>query len=667
MKGKQIGKLMFSFVLCAATLTGAFGCGGVPEETEKTEPEIDYGVVLGEIVADRKSDYTVVVPEDYTACEMYAAEELQSILAQSTGIYLPIRSENQTLYNAEKKIISIGHTEILDRYPHGFDYTSLNGDGFYIKTFDKSLFISGAIDRGTLYGVYEFVERMLGVRFFAEDCTYIPEYSEIKLYKTNIKEVPAFQYRAALQRSIFRTDADRVLYARMRNTHEFITIDEKYGGQISWYAGSENHNTMKYVPLDKYYATPEQKEQNRDMYVFNGDTPYDICWTNGLLEDGTVDQTREVSTIKAAIESLESFVADRPDCEFYMLGQMDFKTACTCRDCQESIRKYGQSGTIIRFANRLMKEVQAWIDEQPEYRGKTLNLVIFSYLYSSDAPVRYNDETKAFEPFDLSVVPDENMWIKLAPFNADRYHSLEDPDQVNKTFASYLDQWQAVTDNLMAWTYGAQYSHYFFYHPTVQKVKKEFTEFRDAGVTYMMEQLCTTERNSVQSTMDLYVMSKMLWDPDRDPYALRKEFVEHYVGAAGEEILSALEFMDEYYYQNQLETNGAFMYSGQIDAKYHPIEYLEQVYDMMEKGAADIRAADLTDAEKDVYLKRVKKYKLIPLYMMLINRDVYFRDDPERYNGVTREFFAICDELGVEEYGETYSLESLKGKYPFSK
>ena len=109
------------------------------------------------------------------------------------------------------------------------------------------------------------------------------------------------------------------------------------------------------------------------------------------------------------------------------------------------------------------------------------------------------------------------------------------------------------------------------------------------------------------------------------------------------------------------------MYSGQIDAKYHPIEYLEQVYDMMEKGAADIRATDLTDAEKDVYLKRVKKYKLIPLYMMLINRDVYFRDDPERYNGVTREFFAICDELGVEEYGETYSLESLKGKYPFSK
>lgn len=640
-----------------------------PETTEVIDDNgINTGIVLGNIVKDMQSDYVIVVPEDASECNNYAAEEFQSIIAQSTDIYIPIRGENQINYTKDSHVISIGNTKILQGYNFDFDFDSLNGDGFYIKTADKSLFIIGAIDRGTLYGVYDYLEKALDVGFYASDCTYVPKYQEIKLNQINIKEVPTFKYRAALHRAIFRSDADRVLYARYRQSHEFVPVDEKYGGQISWYQGvNVSHNTMSYVPISKYYSTPEQKEANKDMYVYNENgQPYDICWTNGLTDEGLIDETKEVSCIKAAIESLKQFVLEDPDAEFYSFGQEDFKTCCTCESCRGVTQKYGQAGTIIRFVNNLAREIQKWADSTPELNGKTVNIVFFSYLYSTDAPVKLNEETNKYEAIDSTVIPEENVYVRLAPFYFNRYYSLADEDQTQKQYTHYLEQWSSISDQLMAWSYAKDYGRYFLYYSTIHRMQNELSEYADAGIFYMLEQLGTTEQNDFQSILDGYVYSKMLWNPYQNPYELRKDFIEHYYGIASENVQTIVEFYDEYYYNNQIKTNGSFFYAHMTNAIDHPVEYLEYIYNQCQIGINAINASDLTQNEKNIYIKRMKTVKLVPLYMLMTNRQTYYSDNQVKYNAVAKEFFEICDELNVEDYGEHLSINRLRTAYPYS-
>ena len=654
-------------MLCVITMFSAVGCSCGGGETGKDDNVIDDSIVHGYIVKDGASDYIIVTPEEPSECIQYAAEEMQSLIAESSGVYLPIRTENLVNYTSESNIISIGQTEILNTYDHGFDYSTLNGDGFYIRTFDHSMFIAGGIDRGTLYGVYDFAEKIMGYGFYTSDYTYVPEISTLELNEIKIKEVPDFEYRAVLFRSVFRADADRTYYARLRQTHEFITVDEKYGGQISWLSvnGNTCHTTMGYVPVSEYYSTPEQKEANKDMYVIDGE-PYDICWTNGLTADGKLDDTKEVSTIKAAIKSLKKFIEENPEKEYYPFDQEDFKTHCTCAGCNAVTSKYGFAGTEIRFINVLMEEVQKWLDSQPEYNGKQLKIVTFSYLYSTDAPVKATADG-GFEPIDETVIPNENLYIRIAPFDSNRYYALTDPKQTNPVYHSYYDQWGVLTDKFMSWTYTCNYSDYFIYYPTIQRMQLELEEFLGIGTDYMLIQECISEFNAIQSIINCYVYSKMLWDADLDPYELRRDFIEHYFGPEAETVQWVFEFFDEYYFENQENTNGRFFHSDLYSATYHPVNYLETALGKLDKSVENIaNNTELSAQEKSDYTDRIDRVRLLCLYPLMHNRQIYYSDDAYKFNECAKEFFNTCESLGVVEYGEHLSISDLENKYPFS-
>ncbi len=655
---KRLVKII-CLILSLSVIVSAFGCSCNPDSDNPQNKLNEKGF----IVKNGQSTYTIVTAEEPTECEEYASQELQSFIAQSTGVWLPIKTENLVAYTKDSNIISLGQTEILKSLNLGLDFNTLNGDGFYIKNVDSSLFISGAIDRGTLYGVYELLEKNLGIKFLASDYTYVPEVSEMKLYDYNVKEVPDFEYRGVLTRSVFRTDADRVYYARTRQTHDLISVDKKYGGNITFCRQTlqMSHNTMEYVPTSEYLATEAQKVANKDMYTYDlAGNPYDICWTNGINEDGTIDQTKEASTAKAFVNSLKKFVLNEPDAEYYFIGQMDYKTCCTCPSCQASTTKYAQSGTQIRMLNAVIKEVQAWADTVKELNGKQIHIVTFSYVYSTDAPVKMGDDGK-YVAYDPTVIPDKNMYIRLTPFNANWYYALSDPNQ-RMNFRNYIAQWSSICSNFMVWDYGTNFSHFFSYFPTIQRIKTDLKAYKDAGVVYYMQQNAHTEYNAVLAVMDSYVFNKLLWDIDLDPYELRREFISLYFGEGADEALEAIEFMDGYYYQASVESNGASIMDN--SAVYHKAPYLERVRNLLNKGIEDVNASDATEEMKALYVKHLEQFKIYPLYLMLINRSVLYADNQAMFRTVTDEFFAICEKYGATDYAENIPISSLKLLYP---
>jgi hypothetical protein len=124
-----------------------------------------------ELVREGKPVATIVVPAKPLEVESYAAQEFQYHIEASTGARLPILHEDTDSATGPK--LYLGATRAAATA--GLDASPLLGNGYEIKTVGDSLILAGkdsvgdplAADthEGTLFGVYELLERELGVRW----------------------------------------------------------------------------------------------------------------------------------------------------------------------------------------------------------------------------------------------------------------------------------------------------------------------------------------------------------------------------------------------------------------------------------------------------------------------------------------------------------------------
>ena len=191
-------------------------------------------------------------------------------------------------------------------------------------------------------------------------------------------------------------------------------------------------------------------------------------------------------------------------------------------------------------------------------------------------------------------------------------------------------------------------------------------EFKEIGVKYMFMQGGNTELNDWQSIMDDYLFSKLLWNPNRDVNALVREFVHYYFGETIEkDILEFMQIFDTYYHLAQLEDPDALR--GQmLTPTYNKYEYINEGLNVLNECKTKIENSDLSAEQKEIYLTRVDRVRLTPLYMLLINGAYYYTDKPVEKEKITNDFFETCDRLNVLEYGEAFSIDSLKAKFGYN-
>lgn len=211
------------------------------------------------------------------------------------------------VFNKYKKYISIGKTSILKGAELNFDYNRLNEDGFFIKTIGNLIIIDSFNNRGTLYGVYDFLEKYVGVRFISAETTYIPKHNKIEIGQLDIIERPDFMFRHFLAGDIWLGTEDpymQRLACRMRMSHEQQETPEEFGGGPGWYDGtySKMHNTLEYVPPALY------EKDYPEMYWYMDGKPAELCLSNGITDDGKIDHNLPMSSAKAVLSSLKEFI-----------------------------------------------------------------------------------------------------------------------------------------------------------------------------------------------------------------------------------------------------------------------------------------------------------------------------------------------------------------------
>jgi hypothetical protein len=125
---------------------------------------LSYQPSQGTLGCSQMRSWDIVVPPEAIPSEKYAAEEFQRWFGKATGIELPLRSAAQ------------GRTDhvYIDPDIAPLDSATMGEEELQIIVESDRVVIVGGRPRGTLYGVYQFLEDFIGVRFLTHDHAHIP-------------------------------------------------------------------------------------------------------------------------------------------------------------------------------------------------------------------------------------------------------------------------------------------------------------------------------------------------------------------------------------------------------------------------------------------------------------------------------------------------------------
>ena len=117
------------------------------------------------------SKYQIVVAENASKSEKTAARELQQYIEQMSGCRLPITND----LNTSSPRIIVGYNGRVKALTD-VEMPEQDDESFTYQTVGRDLLIWGGAQRGTMYGVFTFLERELGIHWLTPKCTCVPKY-----------------------------------------------------------------------------------------------------------------------------------------------------------------------------------------------------------------------------------------------------------------------------------------------------------------------------------------------------------------------------------------------------------------------------------------------------------------------------------------------------------
>ena len=207
--------LLKYYPVLAGILIGIWFCAGSVSEAKQKSGSESFQPVNKHVCKINKDDMLllaengkanveIVVPEPATPTARFAAKELKTFLDQALGSDIKILRERSGATPA----IILGDNRWSRAW--GVNAGALPQDAFVIKRLADAIIIVGRdapykdpakygrrVERATLFGVYDFLERFVGVRFYfpGEMGTVVPKLKELRIPQVEIYEEPDFIIR----------------------------------------------------------------------------------------------------------------------------------------------------------------------------------------------------------------------------------------------------------------------------------------------------------------------------------------------------------------------------------------------------------------------------------------------------------------------------------------
>ena len=432
-----------------------------------------------------KSDYVIILCDNASTSEQTAATELQAYLQQIGGVVLPIKKQSE-LPNSKKHIFVGFNNEYAAKYD--IDRPKNDYEGYTYQTVGKNIWIYGGEQRGTMYGVYSFLENELGVRWYTPDYTKIPTLKEWKIRQIHHSEEPFINYRYVLYANI-EHHSDWMAHNKC-NTVSKAQENERGGLSAFW----GYHTFGEFIPTKEYFAKHPEYFSLRD----GKRTPHSqLCLSNP-------------NVLQICIEKIKQAIADNPLYWAYSLAQNDNQLPCQCDKCRALEEQYGgHSGLMIWFVNQVADAIK------PLYPDKYIGT--FAYQYTRQAPT--------------GIIPRDNVVIRLCSLEGCFAHPLAECDH-NHSFITDIENWSKIAPNLFVWDYVVNFRQFVAPFPNFGVLAENIKTFKKYNAIGVMEQGQYLSSGGEFAEMRYWVLSKLLWNPHLDTRALVAQFIEDFYGEA---------------------------------------------------------------------------------------------------------------------------------------
>lgn len=496
------------------------------------------------LVKDRQPMCVILIGRDSGAVAECAARELQHYLKKVGGADVPIMAEEETdlsdlhWLSNEYVVVSLGDTAFAQRL--GIASPEAGTEGFRIKTISghrrqKALVITGddsvvnstklrstgwqtllrsSQRRGTLFGVYTFLEDYLGVRWLwpGELGEVTPARPDVSIPELDRTEKPAFAirtFRTGLSSSAIRDHSREIgespasMLRRVANTNDWtqrmrlgasVVIEQTHSyGQSFW---QQHHQTHP-----EWFAL---LPNGRRDHLSAADDRVRLCYSNAELQE------------EIAIK-VERSIEAAPDALSYSIGMDDASWGdvfCQCDNC----KNFGPtlSDRVFRFSSEVAKRVA---DRRPD---KYVTQLAYSQWVDPPQIAKLND----------------HVIVSFVGVNTSGY--LYAPDRAASR--QKWEQWTRVADSKLLWRPNLPVSLGI---PIVIN-RKMAEDLRSFAPDSWGADIDFLEPSWASRGLDWYVASKLLWNLDLDVDELIEDYCTSGFGPAARPVREYFRLLEQY-------------------------------------------------------------------------------------------------------------------------
>ncbi len=459
--------------------------GRLNKKTVST-PVIDRVTIAGNDL----SEYVIVYGTNADITVSTAAQNLQHYLARAVGVTLPIVTDETP--KAEHEII-LGVTNRAELDGYAVDTSGHGDNGFMIKVVGNDLLIIGGGKRGTMYGMYTFLDDYIGYSWYERYLSHVTPAELVEIPADLCDEqIPQISdMREVTERSCYDDWGDG-FYVR-NGFFSDRSHPAAYGGKQN----VQSAHSFKY-----YYPSIGQFEgqpclSSEDVY----------------------------NTI---IENVRTYIRNNPHIETISLSQNDNANFCVCDGCKALEEQYGgTSGAVIWFVNKVSDDLA---DEYPDIMIHT-----FAYMNTLKPPT--------------GITCNDNIVVQFAPINECVAHSISSTctnPPISENYNGYVKKWANgwcnIAQHIWVWDYvdagrlivAIQNMRFYAY----------------CGVTGMYVQGSGNHGSASYSDLRAYLYSKLMWTPEMTTdavFEVMDEFLAYYYGPGWESIRTYIDYTEELY------------------------------------------------------------------------------------------------------------------------
>lgn len=449
------------------------------------------------------SDFSIIIP----ACGSFrgptnasewvkkAARIIQSYIFKLTEVRLPIYLDSYPLRTKGSVIVG-------DCFKDDVKKVKYEDDEYHFQIKDNALYFNGG-KRGILYGVYTFLEKYLGFRFFTPDVERIKYQKRIRLNNLQERYNPPFEYREICDWNAW----DAEFSVKNKINGNFVRkLREEDGYGVGFAGGFKGlvHTFSKLVNPSIYFKTKPE------LYAFDGKVrnPNGLCLTN--LE--TIDIIS-----KEAIKWLD----EEKDPSLISISINDANmTYCRCDNCKKKLDEgYNDTDLYIDFVNKVSRKIH---EKYPSSKVEALiyhEMLILPNKVNPDKDIVIRFCPKAIRKMPIDKAGElylKNKDPKLKP----TYETL-------KT----IKEWSNKTDKMYIWDYPYNYlsSNIIFpIWPSLLENIRFFYSHHAKGM-YINGQSDSASFNE----LTIYLLAKLMFNPlmsDKEYECHINEFLEGFYG-----------------------------------------------------------------------------------------------------------------------------------------